>query len=234
MSPSHSEPENIELYHIDDITTISHALQKKAETGLSYSEKRELVQALVGLHKASSDEAPVAVTNALNIVINSMQGTSNINTGNLLGKSFGLVLTPTGQKEFIDIDSVPKMNFGEKSREQSIRSYFIELFSELSADPVKVGESWTVQSKFNEISGVPDLLIKLESQNTLDGLETIEGMECARIVSQYTGTVSGSGSRWSWNAVPLSEGPFSAGTACDIPKPFRRFPAALSGNNPRG
>ncbi len=132
---------------------------------------------------------------ALDIAVNSAQGITNINTSALIGKSFGLSLSPIGRKEFIDIETVPKMNFGEMSGEQSIKSYFMELFSELSADPVKIGESWTVQSEFTESSGNMDLLIKLESQNTLEGLETINGMECARIQTQYTGTISGSGTQ---------------------------------------
>ncbi|MBN2028875.1 hypothetical protein JW824_01405 [bacterium] len=132
---------------------------------------------------------------ALDIAVSSMQGKTNINTSVLIGKSFGMSLSPIGRKEFIDIESVPKINFGEMSGEQSVKSYFMELFSELSANPVKIGESWTVQSEFTESTGNLDLLIKLESQNTLDGLETVDGMECARIQTQYTGTISGSGTQ---------------------------------------
>lgn len=135
----------------------------------------------------------------LDIEVESMQGNMNINTAALIGKSFSMSLSPTGQKDFIDIESVPKMNFGEMSGEQSIKSYFIELFSELSTDPIKVGDSWMVQSEFNESTGALDLLIKLESQNTLDGLETVDGKECARILSQYTGTITGAGSQGGMN-----------------------------------
>lgn len=137
--------------------------------------------------------------NTLDISVNSMMGTNKINTAALIGKSFSMSLSPTGKKEFIDIESVPKMDFGEMSGEQSIRSYFIQLFPELSEESVKIGKSWTVQSETNEMNGNLDLLIKLESNNTLEGLETIDGMECARIKTEATGTVSGSGSQGGMN-----------------------------------
>ncbi len=131
---------------------------------------------------------------SLDITMDGMQGRSNINTSALIGKSFNMSLSPMGEKEFIDIESVPKINFGEMSGgERSIQSFFTELLPQLSADPIKVGESWIIQSEYVEPIGEIDLLVKLESNHTLDGLETIEGMECARMKTQSTGTVSGSG-----------------------------------------
>ncbi len=133
---------------------------------------------------------------ALDITMDGMQGRSNINTSALIGESFGMSLSSMGEKEFIDIESVPKINFGEMSGgERSIQSFFSEILPRLSADPVKVGESWMVQTEYSEPMGEMDLLVKLESNHMLEGLETVEGMECARMKTQSTGTVSGSGSQ---------------------------------------
>ncbi|MBN2028874.1 hypothetical protein JW824_01400 [bacterium] len=132
----------------------------------------------------------------LNITMDGMQGRSNINTSALIGKSFGMSLSPIGEKEFIDIESVPKINFGEMSGgERSIESFFSDILPQLSTEPVKVGESWIIQTEYDEPMGEMDLLVKLESNNMLDGLETIDGVECARIETHSTGTVSGSGSQ---------------------------------------
>jgi hypothetical protein len=132
---------------------------------------------------------------AIDITMDGMQGKSNINTTDLIGKSFGISLSSIGEKEFIGIEDVPEINFGEMSGgNRSVQAFFTEIIPQLSPDPVKVGESWTVQKEYTEPMGDLELLIKFESTSTLDGLETIEGVECARVQSQLEGTVSGAGS----------------------------------------
>jgi len=43
--------------------------------------------------------------------------------------------------------------------------------------------------------GGGEIAINLESFNTLEGFETVDGLECAKITVKITGTLEGRGSR---------------------------------------
>ncbi|MCJ7811825.1 hypothetical protein MUP95_00710 [bacterium] len=134
---------------------------------------------------------------ALDIVISGMQGKTTLRTSPLVGKSFGLTLSPTGNEiEFIGIESIPKINFGEmEGGERSVQPYFSDIFPDLSNNPIKVGDTWTGQKEYHEPMGSLDLTIKVESTNILEDFETIGDLECARIRTESKGTVSGAGSQ---------------------------------------
>ncbi len=140
---------------------------------------------------------------ALDIVFSSMEGKMTVQTSSLIGKSFGLTFSPIGNEiEFVGIESVPKINFGEmEGGERSIQSYFIDILPDLSINPIKVGETWIGQKEYKEPSGAFDLTVNLESNNVLEGLETIGDKECARIETQSTGIITGSGSQQGMNMV---------------------------------
>jgi hypothetical protein len=66
-------------------------------------------------------------------------------------------------------------------------------FKDLSDRPIKVGETWTEQKEYKVQQGSLDLTFSVELTNVLEGLETIKGMECARIKTQEKGTITGTG-----------------------------------------
>ena len=73
------------------------------------------------------------------------------------------------------------------------KSSFNTLFPDLSDKPVKIGESWTTKATITEKAGEITIKVDMEVINTLAGLETVNGMECVKILAKTTGTVNGEG-----------------------------------------
>ena len=127
-------------------------------------------------------------------ISSSMAGQIAPNTSGLKGKSFGVSFSPIGDEiEFKGIDDLPKIDLGQTAGQQSVSRYFLDILPNLSDDPVKVGETWTYQKEYNIEQGPLELILKVEATNILEGLETVNGMECVRIKTQGKGTVEGSG-----------------------------------------
>jgi hypothetical protein len=128
-------------------------------------------------------------------ISSSMQGEIAPDTSGLKGKSFGVSFSPIGDEiEFIGIDDLPKIDFGQMSGgEQNVSRYFLDILPNLSDDPIKVGGTWSYQKEYNIEQGPLGITMKVESTNILEGLETVKGMECVRIKTQGKGTVEGSG-----------------------------------------
>ena len=60
-------------------------------------------------------------------------------------------------------------------------------------EPIKVGGTWPEQKERKIQQGPLNLTVKSETTHVLEGLETINGMECVKIKSQGKSTVEGSG-----------------------------------------
>jgi hypothetical protein len=111
----------------------------------------------------------------------------------VIGKSIEFTLSALGEeKDLPDPDSV-QYDLGVGGKRSAISNVQM-MFPDLPGRPVTIGDSWTTVDGFTEEGGGGDMTISFESVNTLVGFETIDGMECAKIEAEYTGTIKGSGS----------------------------------------
>jgi len=62
---------------------------------------------------------------------------------------------------------------------------------DLPPEPVAIGETWTTKAVIKEGTNRSETSINLDILNTLEGFETMDGMECVRIKAEFTGTVEG-------------------------------------------
>jgi len=106
------------------------------------------------------------------------------------GRSFDMVLSPLGVE--VDASGAESITYEFASGPRNIASSFKSFFPDLPGKPVKVGDSWPSNYNIDEKSGTKDLRMEFQSINTLEGFETVDGMECARITSKITGKISGS------------------------------------------
>jgi hypothetical protein len=113
--------------------------------------------------------------------------------GGVRGKSFDMVLSPSGSD--VDVSGAEKITFEIANGPRSVASGFKLFFPKLPAGPIRIGDSWTSSSDVEDKSGASIIKIHFESVNTLEGFETVDGMECARIGSKITGTISGRGNQ---------------------------------------
>ncbi len=131
--------------------------------------------------------------NAMNTEIASPQGDLSPDMSGVIGKSFMMVLSPLGIE--VDVSGAKALKFEISGSTRNLESGFQVFFPDMPEEPVKIGDSWPTSFTITDNSGGMAVTITVDSVNTLDGFETVDGMECARIKSMSTGTISGQGSQ---------------------------------------
>lgn len=126
------------------------------------------------------------------IKIKSPQGERNLDASDIVGKDFTLILSSIGKRiKFIDPESL-KVNFG-MGGEMEAERFFQDLLPELTTNPVKVGDSWTVFETDTVNEGGLDIVVKSEIKNNVAESGLFEGIDCLKISSIITLTLEGSG-----------------------------------------
>lgn len=134
----------------------------------------------------SIDDIAVTVTN-------SAQGDLSPDMTQVKGKSFDMVLSPLGSE--VDVTGAEAITYDMAGESRSISSSFKTFFPDLPGKPVQIGDTWPSSDTTEEKTGSMAIKVDLQSVNTLEGFETVDGMECARIAAQVTGTISGTGNQ---------------------------------------
>ena len=134
----------------------------------------------------------------LGITIDSMkshvvtpQGELSPDMSNVIGKSFDMALSPLGKE--VDLSGSESIQWELAGEKHSITPDFQTIFPDLADRPVKIGDSWESKDTISIKEASSEVRISLEGMNTLVGYETMNGVECARITTEFTGTVDGKG-----------------------------------------
>jgi hypothetical protein len=126
---------------------------------------------------------------AMKIRVASPQGDQSPTLDHIPGKSFDMSVTRLGKETDVSGASAITYALGTSSRDLSSR--FQTFFPDLPDRPVKPGDTWPSQDSVTEKTGSGDIVINAKNLNTLDGFETVDGVECARIKTESTGTLRG-------------------------------------------
>ena len=114
--------------------------------------------------------------------------------GGVVGKSFEMTVSPLGEE--VDISGAESLTYGSQAapgERVSIASDFQALFPNLPGHGVHAGATWTTTDTLAIDGGGVPIVARLETQNTFEGYETIDGMTCARIRAETRGEFGGSG-----------------------------------------
>jgi len=122
--------------------------------------------------------------------VSSPQGNITPDMSGIIGKSFDLVFSPLGKEVDVSGASVFSIDMGQSGR-RDLSSSFQGLFPDLPDHPVKVGDKWPSEDSIIQKSEAVEIHINFKNENTLDGFETVDGRECARIKTVLKGTMSG-------------------------------------------
>jgi hypothetical protein len=129
---------------------------------------------------------------AMEVSVNSSEGDVTADTRSAVGKSFKMVLTPRGEElETPGLGGI-KYDLGPAGK-RGVSSDFEAWFPNLTDKRVKAGDSWTSTDTVNIKEENTDIQLTFESVNKVEGFESIEGFECAKIASDVTGVLSGTG-----------------------------------------
>jgi hypothetical protein len=121
-----------------------------------------------------------------------MAGNITPDLGTVIGKSFQMTLSPLGAEGGFSGTEELQYQLGPSGK-RNIDSSFKDIFPDLADKSVKIGDTWTKTGDVTEKAGNIDVHVITESVNTLQGLETVNGLECVKIEAKTTGTIDGSG-----------------------------------------
>ncbi|HSA94975.1 MAG TPA: hypothetical protein VLJ16_02910 [Acidobacteriota bacterium] len=129
----------------------------------------------------------------MSMVITAPQGDVSPNLTSLRGKSFDMVLSPLGSE--VDVSAAQAITYEAPSGPRSIAAGFKLFFPVLPGKVLRIGDSWPSGGGTTEKTGGIEVKLEFQNVNTFEGLETIDGRDCARIRSEVTGSISGSGNQ---------------------------------------
>lgn len=126
------------------------------------------------------------------ISIQTPQGEMNPDTAQIMGKSFGMTLSPMGEE--LELEGTEELKYSiSPGKNQNASIFFQAIFPDLPDRPVKVGDTWTSDNTIEETSETGTMKMVFHNVHTLEGYEEMMGYLCARIRTTYTGTLDAKG-----------------------------------------
>jgi hypothetical protein len=165
-----------------DMEVMGQAMEIEADETLAFTVKSK------GL-KENNYHLQVTI-DSISMKITTPQGDLVPDLSPVEGKSFDMIFSPIGEEK--DLSSAESIEYEvEPGTITNIASKFQAVFPDFAGRPLKIGDTWTTRTAITENSNKSESLIMLELLNTLEGFETVDGMECVRIKAEFTGTVEG-------------------------------------------
>ena len=132
--------------------------------------------------------------NDISLKVQSTQGNLEPDMSQVIGKCFDMNLSPLGEESELKGAEEITYEMGPEGT-RSIVSTFEQIFPDLAGRPLKMGDTWPDETTISEKTDNGKVVVQISEVNTLDGFETIDGMECVRILSKYSGTIEGKSSQ---------------------------------------
>ncbi len=130
----------------------------------------------------------------LTVTVSSPQGEIEADTENVVGESFDMTLSKLGAEGGLPDPDVLQYTIGPQGPKSVITGFGV-IFPDLPEGPITIGDTWPTTVEVAEENDQGDVLITVHAVNTLEGFETVEGLECAKIAAVLTGTVEGGGTQ---------------------------------------
>ena len=131
-----------------------------------------------------------ATIETMNMHFASAQGELSPETTDVVGKSFDVIMSPSGEElELIGIEEL-KIDMGADGI-RDLSADFQDSFPDMAKNPVRIGDSWTTTLPITQISTTGESKLNFINTYTLEGFETVDGYECAKIRTETKGTYEG-------------------------------------------
>jgi hypothetical protein len=120
---------------------------------------------------------------------NSPMGGSGGAIQDIKGKTFNIVISPEGK--MVDISGATAFIYTlEGSGESNMSQTFSDFFPVLPSKAVATGDTWNSTDSLTTKSTAMTMTTIDNTINKLEGFETVNGIECAKISSQHSGKIS--------------------------------------------
>lgn len=132
----------------------------------------------------------------LEITIDTLGQTTNSQMGDAGGpvegvkrKSCSIVISPDGK--VVDLSGAAGLVYNiEGSGETNMTQTLGDFFPRLPENAIKMGDSWNITDSISVNSSAMTMKTIDNSVNKLEGFEAVNGIECAKIASQHSGTLT--------------------------------------------
>jgi hypothetical protein len=119
--------------------------------------------------------------------VESPQGTAGGSINDVKGKVFNMVISPAGKA--VDISEASKIVYTvEGSGENNLSQAFLAYFPALPKGEVNPGDTWTTNDTVDSKSPSNSLWMPVQANYKYEGIENIDGIDCAKISSTISGT----------------------------------------------
>ena len=120
---------------------------------------------------------------------NSPMGGSGGTIQDIKGKTFNIMISPEGK--MVDISGAEAFVYTlEGSGESNMSQTFSDFFPVLPSKAVATGDTWNSTDSLTTKSAAMTMTTIDNTINKLEGFETVNGIECAKISSQHSGKIS--------------------------------------------
>jgi hypothetical protein len=119
--------------------------------------------------------------------VESPQGAAGGPINEVKGKVFNMVISPSGKT--VDLTEAAKVVYTmEGSGESNLTQAFLNYFPALPEKEVKPGDTWISNDTINSKSPTNSIYMPVESNFKFEGIENIDGVDCAKITATLSGT----------------------------------------------
>lgn len=119
--------------------------------------------------------------------IESPQGTAGGPINDVKGKVFSMIISPAG--EAMDLTEASKIVYTiEGSGESNLSQEFLNYFPSLPKVAVKPGDTWVSNDTIDTKTQNNTIWMPVESSNKFEGIENIDGIDCAKISATLSGS----------------------------------------------
>lgn len=103
-----------------------------------------------------------------------------------MGKSFSMKLSTWGKET--DLSDAEKIAITMEGVQTNASQSFLDYFPDLPLKPVKPGDTWITYDTIKTKSSTASMTQIIKSENKYEGIEKMEGFDCAKITSTISGT----------------------------------------------
>jgi hypothetical protein len=119
--------------------------------------------------------------------VESPQGATGGSINDVKGKVFNMVISQSGKS--VDLTEASKVVYTvEGSGENNLSQAFLAYFPALPKGEVNPGDTWTTNDTVDTKSPSNSLWMPVQSNYKYEGIENIDGIDCAKITSTISGT----------------------------------------------
>lgn len=120
-------------------------------------------------------------------IVESPQGTTGGSINDVKGKVFSMVISPEGTA--LDLTEASKVTYTmEGSGESNLSQTFMTYFPVLPKNAVNPGDIWATNDTIDSKTQSNSLWMPVQADYKFEGIENIDGIDCAKITATLSGT----------------------------------------------